>query len=173
MAMNVTRRDLLAGAGAAALLSGGPARAAAPREITWDDLIPPGVPYAEMLSEPDLDRHEEVVLPKFDENARVYVQDLDGERVKMPGYIVPLDYEGDGVTTFIFAPYKGACIHVPPPPPNQLIYAETGEPYPSEKVLDAVWITGVLHVHERTTELAEIGYEMQVEQIEIYDWFAD
>ncbi|MGB0423175.1 MAG: DUF4197 family protein, partial [Flavobacteriales bacterium] len=49
-------------------------------------------------------------------------REFDGKLVRVPGYLVPLSYDGTGVTAALLVPYVGACIHVPPPPPNQLIY---------------------------------------------------
>ena len=45
------------------------AQAATPREITWDDLIPPGVPYAEIIGEGELDEKNDTWRPIFDANA--------------------------------------------------------------------------------------------------------
>ena len=43
--------------------------------------------------------------------------------VRLPGYVVPLANAQDGrLTEFLFVPYYGACIHVPPPPPNQIVH---------------------------------------------------
>ncbi len=51
------------------------------------------------------------------------VKSLDGQQVKLPGYIVPLEVNEEGRTTeFLLVPYYGACIHVPPPPPNQIVH---------------------------------------------------
>ncbi len=51
------------------------------------------------------------------------VKELDGQQVKLPGYIVPLEVSEEGRTTeFLLVPYYGACIHVPPPPSNQIVH---------------------------------------------------
>ena len=118
--------------------------AAAPREITWDDLIPPGVPYSEIIAEGELDEENDYWRPIFDENSTKLNPALADAYIKMPGFIIPIDISGDGVTSFILVPYVGACIHVPPPPPNQLVFVTTKVPWPSERLWEAVWVTGTM-----------------------------
>ena len=44
---------------------------------------------------------------------------LDGKSVRIPGYVLPLEFEDTGVTAFLLVPYVGACIHAPPPLPTR------------------------------------------------------
>ena len=55
------------------------------------------------------------------------VEELNGQRVRIPGYLLPLEVSATKVTEFLLVPYIGACIHVPPPPPNQIIYVKIGQ----------------------------------------------
>ena len=48
-------------------------------------------------------------------------QDLNGKRIRMPGYLLPLEFSEEGVRDFLLVPYVGASIHVPPPPANQFV----------------------------------------------------
>ena len=75
---------------------------------------------------------------------------LLGKPIKIPGYAVPIEGdEGfDLVSEFLLVPVFGMCIHVPPPPPNQVILVKMKEPVPFELLLDAIWIFGVLEVGE-------------------------
>ncbi|SVC88041.1 uncharacterized protein METZ01_LOCUS340895 [marine metagenome] len=75
---------------------------------------------------------------------------LLGKPIKIPGYAVPIEGdEGfDLVSEFLLVPVFGMCIHVPPPPPNQVILVKMKEPVPFELLLDAIWIYGVLDVGE-------------------------
>ncbi len=75
-----------------------------------------------------------------------------------------------GVTEFILVPYIGACIHTPPPPPNQLVLVSTKTPWPSDNLWDAVWVTGQMRTQLVSTELAEIGYALTAERMDIYEW---
>ena len=144
--------------------------AAAPREITWDDLIPPGVPYSEIIAEGELDEENDYWRPIFDENSTKLNPALADAYIKMPGFIIPIDISGDGVTSIILVPYVGACIHVPPPPPNQLVFVTTKVPWPSERLWEAVWVTGTMQNKVQYTEVADTGYELEADRIEIYIW---
>lgn len=144
--------------------------AAAPREITWDDLIPPGVPYSEIIAEGELDEENDYWRPIFDENSTKLNPALADAYIKMPGFIIPIDISADGVTSFILVPYVGACIHVPPPPPNQLVFVTSKVPWPSERLWEAVWVTGTMQNKVQYTEVADTGYELEADRIEIYIW---
>lgn len=168
-ATRFSRRRFVLAAGAGVLLA--PRAQATPfREITWDDLIPPGVPYAEIVGEGEYDEQNDTWSPVFDENATKLNTALDGASVKLPGYIIPLDMGAEGVTSFVLVPYVGACIHVPPPPPNQLVFVTTATPWPSDDLWDAVWVLGRLSARLQSTEIAEIGYQIAADRIEIYEW---
>ena len=73
---------------------------------------------------------------------------LIGKSIKIPGFAVPL--EGDDgfeyINEFLLVPYFGACIHVPPPPPNQVIHVILDEPVHFEVISFAIWITGILEI---------------------------
>ena len=144
--------------------------AGAPKEITWDDLIEPGVPYAQIIGEGEVDEVNDRWLPEFDENASKLNAALDGAYVKLPGYIIPWDVSAAGVSSFILVPYVGACIHVPPPPPNQLIFVVTETPWPNDSLWEAVWVTGTMRHEFQATELADIGYSMTATEMEVFQW---
>lgn len=94
--------------------------------------------------------------------------DWNGQIVRMSGFIVPIDHKGTGVTAFILVPYVGACVHVPPPPANQLVFVTTGEPYESSGLFEAVTVTGMFGTASTSTQLAEIGYALSAEDIRPY-----
>ena len=139
------------------------------RTITWDDLIPPGVDYAQIIGEGQLDWNNDTWLPEFDENATKLNEELNGALIRMPGYVIPLEMSGTGVTSMILVPYVGACIHVPPPPPNQLVFVTTETPWPSDALWDAVWVTGEMRTEFLSTNIAEIGYALKAERMEPYE----
>lgn len=92
--------------------------------------------------------------------------DWNGRIVRLPGFIVPIDTVGTAVTAFILVPYVGACIHVPPPPANQLVFVTTEDPYESEGLYAPVNVTGMFGVAAISTHLAQIGYALSAEKIE-------
>ena len=167
--MALSRRSLIA---ATAAFAAAPRAgfAATPREITWEDLIPPGVPYAEIIGSGEIDALKDTWLPEFDENATKLNKELHGAYVKMPGYVLPIDMSTAGVTSFIMVPYVGACIHTPPPPANQLVFVDSKKPWPSDKLWDPIWVTGRMRHELQSTTLADIGYALDADLIEVYEW---
>ena len=167
--MQVSRRKLITLALASAALPSA-ALAKTPTEITWDDLIPPGVPYSEIVAAGEMDETNDIWQPIFDENATKLNPVLDGAYIKMPGYIIPIDQSTGGVTSFVLVPYVGACLHTPPPPANQLVFVTTNKPLPSDNLWDAVWVTGQMQHELQLTEVAETGYLLKAEEMETYVW---
>jgi len=86
--------------------------------------------------------------------------------IRLPGYIVPIEYSGSGVTAFILVPFVGACVHVPPPPANQLVFVTTSTPYESASLFEAVNVIGMFGVSSMSTHLADIGYALSADKIE-------
>ena len=93
---------------------------------------------------------------------------LDGQRVRLPGFVVPLDFEGMETSEFLLVPYFGACIHVPPPPSNQIVYVKTVAGYPLKELFDPVWVTGEIRTEAHLNEVGDAGYTMQATIIEPY-----
>jgi len=102
--------------------------------------------------------------------------ELNGQSVRIPGYVVPLAFDGDKVAEFLLVPYVGACIHVPPPPPNQIVYVEPHESFESAGLFEPVWVTGVLSTQSRNPELnlvdgtapVDVGYSLNAVVVEPY-----
>ena len=80
-------------------------------------------------------------------------QKYDGERVAIAGYLLPLDFDPAGTTEFLLVPFFGACIHEPPPPPNQIIYLKSSTPYAPAALFEGVMITGMMRVQSEKKEL--------------------
>ncbi len=89
------------------------------------------------------------------------LQAVDGKRVRVPGYMVPLDDSALGVTEFILVPYYGACIHTPPPPPNQMVYVRmNGNRRVDVNLWDPIWIEGDLNISEIDSPYGAIGHQL-------------
>ena len=97
------------------------------------------------------------------------VPDLDGQRVRMRGFVVPIGFDGTKVKEFLLVPYVGACIHVPPPPANQIVLIEAATPFEIGGMFEAVAVTGTLRAVAASTELADVGYQLAAEQVESVD----
>ncbi len=144
--------------------------AASPGEITWDDLIPPGLPYSEIIGEGELDEANDTWLPVYDENGIKLNEKLNGTYIKMPGFIIPLETSAEGVTDFMLVPYVGACIHTPPPPANQLVMVNSSKPWPDDELWEPVWVTGTIRTQLQSTTLGQIGYSISADDLETYIW---
>ena len=109
------------------------------------------------------------------------IRKLMGKSVKIPGFAVPL--EGDDgfeyVKEFLLVPTFGACIHVPPPPPNQVIHVILDKPVYFEKLMYAVWVSGIVEIGEyfiegssdfgQKTYDTETTYLLRGQKVEEYD----
>ena len=93
------------------------------------------------------------------------VKELDGKRVQIGGYIVPLDFEATKIKEFLLVPFVGACIHVPPPPPNQIIYVKAEKGVEISGSFDPVMVTGRLKTETAFTGLADAGYSLDAETV--------
>jgi uncharacterized protein len=94
------------------------------------------------------------------------VASLGGKRVHIGGYVVPLNFDSTRVTDFLLVPFVGACIHVPPPPANQIIYVKVEQGFDVKGTFDPVWVTGTLKVTPTFTGLADAGYSLDAEKVE-------
>ena len=95
--------------------------------------------------------------------------ELNGSSVKIPGFVIPLEGDDEKVTEFLLVPFLGACIHVPPPPPNQIIYVRFKDGAPIQQLWDVVYIVGTLKTETVSHELAEVGYVIEGTGLEDYE----
>jgi len=141
------------------------------REIEWDTLLPakerdhytpaPPSPIHDYLGEGDL---AALQTGSFDANP-----ELNGVRVRLPGFVVPLERAADGrISEFLLVPYFGACIHVPPPPPNQIVYVKMRAGAGLTSIEDAQWVTGTLHTSVNRSALGSAAYLLDGERLEPY-----
>jgi len=153
--------------------------ASEPLELVWDDLIP--VDYE--LPNPLNDLSDEEFANLMDgtekadrlmselraewDNAPV-VDKLNGQTVRLPGFVVPLDFEAVKITEFLLVPYFGACIHVPPPPANQIVYVKSDEGIEIERLYDAVIIQGTMETAAVASELGHAGYTLHATDVSPY-----
>ncbi|MCC5996377.1 MAG: DUF3299 domain-containing protein [Oceanicaulis sp.] len=161
-------------AGLAAPAATGEARAeSAYRELIWQDLLPEG--EAERIA-----RLQQVQAMEFGFNhfgteqmpqLRTFnvVEELDGERVRIAGFVLPFDFAASGeVSRFLLVPFVGACIHVPPPPPNQLIYVVADPSVSVRGLWDPVFAEGVLRTRRQDSDLADTAYTLELSALRPY-----
>ncbi len=151
--------------------------------LSWNDLWPDGEDeiiaalYEEYMEElftnpvPE-GSAEDVMGPQI--GTFNVVEDLDGLRVRIPGYAVPFDFRPGGVVSeFLLVPYAGACLHAPPPPPNQTVFAaaaQEGDTVQLPGLYEAIWLQGVIRTQTATSDLADAAYTISIESVEPYQW---
>ena len=84
------------------------------------------------------------------------------------GFVVPLEGTETLTTEFLLVPYFGACIHVPPPPSNQIVYVKFEKGIPIDNIYDAIWVTGTLSTDGWQGDIASVGYRLSGESIEMF-----
>jgi hypothetical protein len=136
-----------------------------------DSLYSQGIDVDDLLGR----RHEIIELRRA--AAEDTVNALNGVTVRMPGYVLPLSFDGTKVTEFLLVPYVGACIHVPPPPLNQIVHVDAKIPFEVSGMYVPVWVEGTMQVEDSTHETfiadgstdIKVGYSLIAEIIEPYE----
>ena len=177
---HLARRRLLAAlpglAMAATAGSAMSAQADGPRTIGWEALVPPGWDPMKDLKGldfsilSDADPRAVAALAKLREvwDQAPANNALAGQRVRLPGYIVPLEETREGLKEFLLVPYFGACIHTPPPPANQIVHVLPKAAAPGFRSMDTVWVTGVMTVVRTDSYMGVAGYRLDAEQVTAY-----
>jgi len=110
------------------------------------------------------------------QRGRAVVPLLNGLTVRIPGYLLPLEFSGKRVSEFLLVPWVGACIHTPPPPPNQIVHVTPEKPVEMAGMFVPVWVTGKLTTGELQKSLSmidgaaniDIGYSIRATEVTPY-----
>ena len=90
------------------------------------------------------------------------LKQLDGKKVRVPGFIVPLDDADLEGAEFLLVPYYGACVHTPPPPPNQMAFIQmAGKKSVKLGLFDAVWMEGTLKITNYDSPYGQVGFTIE------------
>jgi uncharacterized protein len=100
-----------------------------------------------------------------------WLKNLDGQIVRVPGFIVPLEDSFTEASEFLLVPDPGACIHVPPPPPNQMVYVKMKSGHPVEINGQPIWITGRLKIDKVESPYGQVSYSMEGDEGEVFRSF--
>ncbi len=146
------------------------------RQITWDALMPAGEDevLAELMKKNAARADKVEEGGPGDEMVQVgtfnVVEALDGEPIRMPGYVVPFNFNSDDeYSEFLLVPYFGACIHTPPPPPNQIVYVQTDAPVVVEDIWTPVWVEGEMQTARHEDGMGDAAYTLNLAKLEIYE----
>ena len=146
------------------------------RELKWEELVPKDWDPMKDLKDlqigglSDADPRANQMLKKMREvwdNAPSNPA-LDGQSVRIPGYVAPLEETKDGLKEFLLVPYFGACIHSPPPPSNQIVHVLPQSVAKGVRSMDAVWISGVMRQTRTDSYMGASSYRIEAKLVEPY-----
>ena len=146
------------------------------RELSWEDLMPAG--EEDRLREMYAMQMQSLTVAEGSINDTAtqigtfnVVKELDGVKIKLPGYTVPFDFSPNAeIREFLLVPYFGACLHAPPPPPNQTVFVKTEKPIRIGDLAQAVWVFGTLKTTTQQTDKADTAYTVILDEIEEYSY---
>ena len=146
------------------------------RTITWESLVPPGWdPFKDfrgidMQGLDDGDPRAAQMLKRIREawDTAPVNQQLIGQAVRIPGFVVPLEDSKDGMKEFLLVPYFGACIHSPPPPSNQIVHVLPQAAAKGLRSMDAVWVSGVLRNTQTDSYMGASSWRIEAGSIAPY-----
>ena len=151
------------------------------RELDWKELAPDTESEDKIIAkyQPLIDKIPEGAKdakPIYDKmiaefNALPANPKLDGQKIKIPGYVTVLEQDKGLVREFLLVPYYGACIHVPPPPLNNtlLIKLKKDQRLHIDDVYEPVWVKGVIQTKNTKTDLATAGYLINNAEVKLFD----
>jgi uncharacterized protein len=167
----------------AMLFSSTPAWAEKYKTIEWTDLLPKKDLEA-LTNGPEIEHNTPEVTAKLNMNNTASKQkgpqspfdramvstavkpEFNNQRIRLISYIVPLEFDAEQKTTeFFLVPYYGACIHVPPPPPNQLIHVVYPKGFLQEDLQLPYWVEGTLHTQQITKDTTVAAYTLTINAI--------
>lgn len=174
----VRRRDVLrsayqtAGLGALYALSlVASADAQTPSELEWKDLLPPGE-AAEIARQRAVMLRRAAPHGSLADDARPMselqfgtfsaVRALHKRQVQLKGYVVPLDVRLTDLDAFLLVPFFGACLHSPPPPPNQTVFVRARKSAKIDSLYRPVECEGILKVVQQSSEMGASAYELDL-----------
>lgn len=143
---------------------------AKPVETDWLELMPKDEVEAMMSASVDAGLGLDHSMAGSQSGSFRTVPSFDNKKIKLAGYIVPVQTTETGeLSEFFLVPYFGACIHVPPPPPNQIVYGKLDKPIAMTDIYDAFWISGTMKIEHYKNETAATAYTMVVDSVKPYE----
>jgi uncharacterized protein len=146
--------------------------ASALRQLKWSDLVPVGWDPAQEVRKRSKDQNfsnisdsDPRMLEMLKQLREVWDSApvnpaMEGVQGRIPGYVVPLEEDKQGLREMLLVPYYGACIHSPPPPANQIIHVVLSQPAKGFSMMNTVWVTGKFKVFRGTSYMGASGYKI-------------
>ena len=156
------------------------AREAVPEEVTEEDRKREQE-LVQQLADEGLDadyllEQRDIIMEKYWIAATATRPEVLGKKVRIPGYLLPLDVKDGAITEFLLVPTIGACIHTPPPPPNQMVFVRYETGFANASLYTPVWIIGELRADERKERVRfldgsseiDVTYAMDADLVQTY-----
>ena len=96
------------------------------------------------------------------------LKELHGQRVRVPGFVVPLSDRVAVLKEFLLVPDPQSCIHVPPPPPNLIVYVKLRKAVPYRDAFNPAWVVGILRIFKTKSQFGYASYRLDGESISKY-----
>ena len=94
---------------------------------------------------------------------------MNGQKIRIPGFVVPLEFDEDQtISQFFLVPYFGACLHMPPPPPNQIILVDAPDGVQMSALYEPFWLEGEVSTVVTENDMAKSAYAMQLHKLSPY-----
>lgn len=156
--------------------------------IEWTDLIPlndlkalmnPPDYLSDILDGSETDQIDSRMQSDFDEFPQsdyekalvsaAVVPEFNKRNVRLPGFIVPIEFNDDLIVSeFFLVPYFGACLHSPPPPPNQIVYVKLKDGFKLESLQQPFWVSGLLVTEDNANDIARSAYSISASAVTPY-----
>ncbi|MDD9952680.1 MAG: DUF3299 domain-containing protein [Zetaproteobacteria bacterium] len=98
------------------------------------------------------------------------LRDLNGKKVKIPGFVVPLLDNSLELENFLLVPNMQACIHVPPPPPNLIVTVSLDQAVPLREASNPTWVIGTFHIRITKSKYGGSAYKIEGGQLEPFKY---
>ena len=177
------RRHILVAMAAWGLLAQGHAQTAGYKTIEWNDLMPDD--WVQDMTKEMAKMNKMATLQDNSQEANKAMNDLRlkldnapivksqvNQKIRIPGYAVPLDADRSNKREFLLVPYFGACIHTPPPPSNQIVLVRPTAQSKIKKLpesMDVLWVEGELKEARVNTSQGVSGYMLEAVSIAPYE----
>jgi hypothetical protein len=146
-------------------------------KIKWTDLLPKDWKPAQVLKSlnfDDMDDNDPRIEKALEQYKKLWEEapantSMEGQKIKIPGYVVALDFESRNIKEFLLVPYFGACVHMPPPPSNQTLFVRAKKALKNIYTMDTVWVSGTLKIQHMSSDVGAASYELSADKIEVYN----
>ncbi|MDR1126300.1 MAG: DUF3299 domain-containing protein [Deltaproteobacteria bacterium] len=136
------------------------------QSLSWEQLLPEAA-RGETLAPAELDSEKELEAYLERRGKSSVNPALQGRHVKIYGFVVPLERnEDESLTEFLLVPYYGACIHVPPPPQNQIVSVSLSRPAENIRTMDTVWVYGEMTIENVSSAAGGAAYAIRAFKLE-------